>query len=94
MIVHNWFQSSPAVSLVVYRYATNVIAFRDVRVCIQMWPLSFNLNEVLVVSGISDVSHVHHSMYINAKQKTYILVVCIHSRLTLLSGTVVMCVAL
>jgi len=81
-------------SLVIYRYATNVIAFRDVRVCIQMWPLCFNLNEVLVVSTISDVSRVHHSMYINAKQKTYILVVCIYSRLTLLSGTVVMCVTL
>ena len=71
-----------------------MIVFRDVRVCTQMWPLSFSLNEVLVVSRISDVSHVHHSMYTNAKQKTYIPVVCIHNRLTLLSGTVEMCVAL
>jgi len=62
MNVHSWFRSSPAVSLVIYRYATNVIAFRDVRVCTQMWPLSFNLNEVLVVSRISTVSRVHHSM--------------------------------
>lgn len=59
-----------------------------------MWTLPFSLNEVLVVSRVSDVSRLHHSMYTNAKQKTYILVVCIHGRLTLLSGTVVMCVAL
>jgi len=94
MNVHNWFWSSPAVSVVIYRYTTNVVALRDVRVCTQMWTLSFSLNEVLVVSRISDVLRVHHSMYTNAKQKTYILVVCIHGRLTLLSGTVVMCVAL
>jgi len=94
MNVHNWFRSSPTVSLVIYRYATNVIAFRNVRACIQMWLLSFNLNEVLVVSRISDVSRVHHFMYINAKQKKSIIVVCVHSRLTLMSGTVVMCVAL
>jgi len=80
--------------LVIYRYTKNVIASRDVRVCTQMWPLSFSLNEVLVFSRISDVSRVHHSMYANAKQKTYILVVCIHSRLTLLSGAVVMCAEL
>jgi hypothetical protein len=94
MNVHNWFWSSPAVSLVIYRYIRNVIAFRDVTVCTQMWSFSFSLNEDLVVSRISDVSRVHHCMYTNAKQRTYILVVCVHSRLTLLSGTVVMCVAL
>jgi len=94
MNVRSWFRSSPAVSLIIYRYTTNVIAFREVRVCTQIWTLSFNLNEVFLVSRISSVSRVLHSMYTNAKQKIYILVVCIHSRLTLLSGTVVMCVAL
>jgi hypothetical protein len=94
MNVHNWSQSKPAVSLVIHRYTTNVIALREVRACTQMWPLSFNLNEVLVVSRTSDVSCVHYFVYTNAKQKTYVLVVCINSKLTFLSGTIVMCVAL
>ena len=80
--------------LIIYRYTINVIAFREVRVCTQMWPLSSNLNEVLVVSRISDVSRVNHFVYANDKQKKYILVVCVHIRLTLLSAAFVMCVAL
>jgi hypothetical protein len=73
MNVHNWSQSNPAVSLVIYRYTANVIALREVSVWTQMWPLSFNLNEVLVVSRISNVSYVHHSVYTSANQKNTFL---------------------